>query len=387
MNKRTKYEINYNIFSNTTYLLKYGFLVLLFLLFANSNSFAQTQEISDIFIESTGNNKFEAKIKAHEQGMLRSIFLLISKLKLPTDDIKSIPYPKLKSVFTPIFVQNEVSLIDKYSATVTYSYDKEKLYQLILEYGDSKINDQFYEYIIIPVFKQKNIMNIWESDKRWNDKWSQHRASLEEHKIYYPTKNLYLAQKINVNNLLKLNLQEFVNIFHNLLFKNVVIVTAELFTNRKTSETTMQVKKYILKAGNLQPIIMEEEYNLNTQEDIPRTTEIIINKLITNYGILRSNFVDDKALKENIVKEEVKKPIIMNFDIFDKEELDLLVAKLKKVKEIDRFVVEHDYNTRYKILIYTEVDEYQLAESMYLRGLSYRIHGELYNLIDIKKGG
>ena len=64
----------------------------------------------------------------------------------------------------------------------------------------------------------------------------------------------------------------------------------------------------------------------------------------------------------------------------------MVISKLEKVDEIERFAIEHDYNTRYKILIYTSADEYQLAEGLYLRGLSYKIHGDLYNLIDIKKG-
>ena len=52
----------------------------------------------------------------------------------------------------------------------------------------------------------------------------------------------------------------------------------------------------------------------------------------------------------------------MNFDVFDQEELDLVISKLEKVKQIDNFAIEHDYNTRYKILIYTSVSEYELAE-------------------------
>ena len=94
--------------------------------------------------------------------------------------------------------------------------------------------------------------------------------------------------------------------------------------------------------------------------------------------------IDDGHL---FIDEDEKKPIIMNFDVFDQEELDLVISKLEKVGQIDNFAIEHDYNTRYKILIYTSVSEYELAEGLYLNGLSYKIHGSLYNLIDIKKGG
>ena len=77
---------------------------------------------------------------------------------------------------------------------------------------------------------------------------------------------------------------------------------------------------------------------------------------------------------------------IMNFDVFDQSEMDLVINKLENVAEIESFKIEHDYNTRYKIIIYTKYTEFELAEGLYLNGLSYRIHGNLYNLIDIKKG-
>jgi hypothetical protein len=91
--------------------------------------------------------------------------------------------------------------------------------------------------------------------------------------------------------------------------------------------------------------------------------------------------------EDNINEEhEEYKPIIMNFDVFDKDELELVTSKLDKIMQIDHFVIEHDYNNRYKILIYTGVTEYELAEALYRNGLRYKIHGSLYNLIDVKKG-
>jgi len=387
MNKDNKDKLQYQK-PNISYFLRCFFLILSVFLSYNNNCFAQTHEISEIFIESNGNNKYEAKIKAHEQGMLRSLLLLANKLNLPTSNISQIPYYKLKAVFKPTIVQNEISLVEKYSATVTYSYDKGKVYQLILDYGDTRINDQFYEFVVIPVFKQRNTMNIWLDDKRWNDHWSKSRKILASHKIFYPTKNLYFTKTITQDNLFDLKLEEFVNIFNNVLFKNVMIITAEFFTNRKTSESTLHVKKYILRPNNPKPEIIEEEYSLDSLENIPHTVNIIIDKTIDNYGVIRDHLTDDKAKQGQDLAEdnEIKKPIIMNFDMFDKDELTLVKSKLEKVDEIEHFVIEHDYNTRYKILIYTSADEYQLAEALYLHGLSYKIHGDLYNLIDIKKG-
>ncbi|RTK92731.1 MAG: hypothetical protein EKK61_02960 [Rickettsiales bacterium] len=362
----------------------------LFIIFTTNNIFAEAHEISEVYIESTGNNKYEAKIKAHEQGMLRSLFLLANKLELPTTEIKKIPYADLKEVFKIKKIENELSTIERYRANVTYAYDKAKLFKLLLKYGGADLEYKFNEFIILPVFKQQNILNIWESDKRWNDLWSEARDILNDHKIVYPKKNLFYAEKINEKNLFNLEHEDFINIFNNILFKNVMIITAEFFTNRANSQSIMQVKKYIFNLNQSQAQIITEEFEVNTWADIAHNVNRVIDQVISEYGELKKyNELTDIINEGDIIykAQAVKKPIIMNFDVFNPSELELIKLKLKKIKQIDEFNIEHDYSTRYKVIIHTNVDEYELAECLYLNGLSYRIHGNLYNLIDIQKGG
>ncbi len=358
------------------------------IIFSSTAANATENEISEIYIEASGNNKHEAKIKAHEQGMQRALHLLANKFSIPTDGLRNIPYHKIKSAFTPKVVINEISLLEKYSATVTYAYEKGKIFNLLLEYGDTKINDLFYEVIVLPVFKQRKTLNIWDDDRRWNNFWNDSRQILDTHKIYYPEKTLFLSEKITEDNLFDLKYEDFVNIFHNKLFKNIMIVTAEFFTNRRTGESILHIKKYVWTPVSVEAELIEEEYDLNSWDDIPYIVDLAIDKIIDDYGAIRltepEEDIDDGHL---FIDEDEKKPIIMNFDVFDQEELDLVISKLEKVGQIDNFAIEHDYNTRYKILIYTSVSEYELAEGLYLNGLSYKIHGSLYNLIDIKKGG
>lgn len=362
-------------------------LIFILILSVSTISKAEKLEINDIFIEASGNNIHEAKIKANELGMWRSLLLLADKLKLPTNYIKQVPYAKLKSVFSVTEVENEVSLVDRYNATVTYAYDKGRLFSMILEYGGEEINDKFYEYIIIPVFKQRNTMNIWEEDKRWNSIWNDSRRQFENHKIYLPKKNLFLSEKINEQTVLHLDLKDFIKIFNNVLFKNVMVVTAEFFTDRANYRSIMKVKKFVFKPNLLKPEIIEEEYELKSLDEIPATVRTFVDKTLNQYGVLRQSIIEEekKKLIKNTVDEP--KPIIMNFDVFNKEELEIVNEKLKRVPQVDRFTVTHDYGSKYKIAIYTHADEYELAEGLYLSGLSYKIHGDLYNLIDIKKGG
>lgn len=360
------------------------------LLFCSAVSFPQKsiasgREISEIFIEATGNNKFEAKIKAHELGMRRSLLLIADQIGIKKENIAEIPFSVLKKIFIPVMVSYEMSTVEKYNATVTYSYELGHVYTTLLEYGNQNVNDLFYEFVVFPVYKQKKFLNIWDEDKNWNDYWISSRKLLDHHKLYYPQKSPYLANKITSANIFDLKYEDFIDIFPHILFKKVMIVTGEFFTNRRTRESLLQIKKIILSPDTSEALVIEEEYPLHDLDDVPYTVDLAIDKVINNLGALRQNDIgkDDEI---EVAKAEQVPPIIMNFDVFDQEEMDLVTNKLKNVKEIDNFKIEHDYNTRYKILIYTTSTEYELAEGLYLNGLSYKIHGSLYNLIDVKKG-
>ncbi|PCJ29570.1 MAG: hypothetical protein COA94_00780 [Rickettsiales bacterium] len=369
--------------------LAHCFLLIVFALcFCPPQSFANTGVISEIFIEASGNNKHEARIKAHELGMQRALFLVADKINIPTDDLSPVPYEDLRQVFKPITIADELSLSEKYIATVTYSYDQGKLYNLLLEYGNEEINDLFYEALIIPVLKQGITLNVWNDDKKWHDIWGEHRDSLNEYKIFYPEKTLYLENKINSANLRELNYDDFTKIFHGKLFKKVIIISGEFFTNRRTAKSLLRVRHYA-HGQEEESMITEKDYDLKDWSDIANTIDLIVTKLIDSEGKTRTTEPEEMAENEDVFHNPMAdlKQIMMDIDVFDQEELDLVTAKLAAVKEIESFKISHSYESRYKILIYTSSSEYALAEGLYLNGLSYKIHGNLYNLIDIKKGG
>ena len=168
-----------------------------------------------------------------------------------------------------------------------------------------------------------------------------------------------------------------------------MIITTEFFTNRRTGESLMRVNTYVLSPDEVNNVQLEDDYELSSLEDISYNVGSVIDKVINLYGALRTNPESELASQKNNDNDEDKeqRPIIMNFDVFNQEEMDLVVDKLNKVSQIDKFSIEHDYDTKYKILIYTNASEFDLAEGLYLNGLSYKIHGSLYNLIDVKKGG
>lgn len=371
-------------FLSISSLLK-GIASFVFLIIHSVQALGAMAEISEVFIESAGNNKYEAKIKAHEQGMKRAFFLVADKFGIKNSDVQEAPFDKLREVFKPIKITNELNTIDKYNAIVTYEYDRSKLYKLLVDYGSDTVNNMFYECLVLPVFKQGEILNIWEQEKRWNDFWIDSRPILEKHKILYPEKTLLISRKITPENVFSLTYEDLIEIFPKILFKKAIIVTNEYFTNKNTGETFMKVNSYILGNDLIQNSKLEHEYKLSSLNDITTNVNAAITKFINNYGSLRK--VASQKMSDDFSEKEELSPIVMNFDAFDQEELDIVSSKLKKVKQIEKFIIKNDYENRYKILIYTNASEYELAEGLYINGLSYKIHGNLYNLIDVKKQG
>ena len=78
--QNSKYKPRLFNFNGTNSKTCFLVLFLCFLSFPKSAECA-ISEISEIFIEAKGNNKYEAKIKSHERGMTRAFFLKPKKSK------------------------------------------------------------------------------------------------------------------------------------------------------------------------------------------------------------------------------------------------------------------------------------------------------------------
>lgn len=375
-------------------------LILLVVIFLHPISYGDDiiREIAELHIDAKGNNKYEAKIKAHEQGMQRALYIIADKINIENSSIAKIPYSKLKQVFIISTIAGEIQTEESYSATVSYKYDLYAINQLLYEYGDDSVHDKFYEYILIPVFKQKKMMNIWDENTEWNSKWAKVRTILDYYKLYYPKSSPLLRQTITLKNIFYLNYRDFLDIFQNILAKKVIIMVCEFFTDPSNGKAVMQIKTTVLEYKDLRHI-SEEVYPLNSLDEISRNVNNVILTTINRYGQLRATAPKNIDLDLNndhpkiITKEIIETPqdntksIMLNIDAYDDDELEIIKKKLQNVKVIKNFSIKHDIGRKYKVTIWTEASEYQLAEEFYFNGLSFRIYGNLYNLIDIKKGG
>lgn len=359
-------------------------------------------EVTELYISADGNNKYEAQIKAHNQGMQRAFFILADKINIPVNTLSTPSYTRLKEVFTTSTVKHPNSTDTTYSATVNYKYNLYQFHDLLFEYGDSTLREKFYEYLVLPILKQKNILTLWDGDQEWASSWGDARDVLAQSMLFYPTPSKYLVQQINVNNILHLSYYDFVDILHSTLFKKVMLVVCEYFTNINNGMSVMNVQYRIIDQNN-QQTVFSKDYPLYNLDQIKPTTNLVIANSVEQYGRLNANHaagdvngIDNVTtnhitqIEQDVANDKQNhniRTIILTFEVFNNEELDKITNKLRNVKEIENFNIVHDYDEKYKITITTKHDDYALAEGFYLNDLSFKIYGNLYSLINVIKRG
>jgi hypothetical protein len=368
----------------------YIILIAIFIIKSLSSFAADSHEISDIYIKSGGNNKYEAKIKAHKLGMRRSVLMIADKMGIDPSVLSKIPYKDLKDVMNVSFVRNEKETDTTYNAIVNYKYDLYSVIKLLRDYGGEEVDNKFYEYLILPIFKQKNVINIWGESKQWNKKWATSRNLLEHSKLLYPKATKDLITKIPDNQVLSFSYKDFIQILHPILFKNVMLAVCEFFTDINTGRSIMRVELNIITPHDRK--VVPFEYQINSNEEIDSIVNNIINKTIRDYGRLVTNSADkvmeykDDNISLSTKQSSKVRTILLHSYIYDEESLARVKHKLSNIKTIKDVTIKHDHDAKYKITIVTQDNDFALAENFYLNGLSFKKYGNIYNLIDVVKG-
>lgn len=366
----------------------------LFLLF--STSVLADLSISEVYIESDGNNAYEAKIRANHGGMKRIFLIIADSLGLNPNDIEEVPYTSLNEVFKIIEAKNVLDTETLYRATVKYEYDPYAFRTLLMRYGNQKIQDAFYEYLIIPVFKQRDILTLWAGKGDWHKKWSNSRLILENAKLFYPKATPELTKHITSQNVLNMHYENCVNLFPSLLIKKVLLVVCEYFTNITTGAALMDIK--YIEVSHDETRTQSKQYVLKGLKEVPEKVDKIFIDTLDRYG----RFVNDREKRaivnpdsinikvnpsSNKLIEDDVRTITFNLEAYSFEELERIRSKLSKVSNIQHWNIEHEYNERYKLTLMTKTDDYGLAESFYLNKLSFRRYGDIYSLIDVINEG
>ena len=371
-------------------------------------SIARAEIIRGVHVVATGNNRYEAKIRAHDDGMTQALTLIADHMGFKNVFFDHIPYLDIKSVFSVDSIISEKSYDEKYTADVNYFYTNFGVNQLILKYGNEEIKKQFFDYVVIPVFKQKNIVSFLDSKTDWLETWIENSEACTKHKLLPidPTKN---SSMISTSNIFSMSYVDFLNYLKIKRFKNVLVAICEYFTR---DDGTMYFQVTTQEITPMGKNVMEMKYNIVDPQNAKDYFDIAIQRIISSYGdksisdMHYKNGSEVAYVSEKIITQDSKKKagsvldallvqpkagkkltkVDMKLDVFSKEELDHIKTKLHAVKEVVKFQIDLGDDKNYKIALYIDGSMEALAEGFYTHDISYKFYDGQYVMFELVSG-
>lgn len=387
-------------------ILKYvlGCLIALLILYSGNllADIAQSQPIQQtlkVYARSFANNKHEARIIAQHVGMHKVLLLLADKIGIKgaatKTNLEKLPLAEMKKAFSIIKTTDENNADNSYSAFMEIAYDEAEVNKILISCTDDDIKKQFYDFLVIPIFKKNSVLKIWP-----NSHYFLNYFANIDFPTFYP--NLIQADQVLLN-----KMQNFVNTkgLDNLsykavisnanfkLFKKVVFLIFEYHTDLNNQEPLIEVTNLIIGADEAVEI-KNEIFEVNVTEsqlsqDKSSLAEII-RVMLDNLTRKKSRafesskgvfgFENSKYQKTSFIisnanlthnqrgsKEYLKEYKAIADLIFSKKKL--LISKNHKIKDIYLKKGEQDL---YILEIDHKMSQLELTEVLYEHGLSYR---------------
>lgn len=351
--------------------------------------------IEYLFIESKGNNIYEAQVKANHIGMQRALSIIANKLNIINFDSSSFRYIELKNIFTPYNLIPHNVQDNFYQGEVSYKYDKYKIANLFLENLKNTNQPYLYNTLLIPIFKSNK--KLYFTDDTWYKKWeSEISQKFNNYKIYYPFYNkkieVELENNIDYKNLFLVNYNNFIDLFPDILFNKVVLAIGEYFYDGNR-DLYFQVTERTLHS-NLSNNTLTNNYPIQKNIDHAKLWHKIASDIIERQDISKHVAVEDSKDNNLLLSEHTKqldnidvdnsdekslktRTITMHAEIYSMQEIDELKQKINKILGISNldFQISLQLNT-VNIIFDTELDNARLAENFYIHNLSYVLEGE-----------
>jgi hypothetical protein len=362
--------------------------IILFLCSFCLEVFAQKVSIPNIHIEASGNNAFEAKIRANKIGIRQSINLFLDKMGIGPFDVKQLSLPDIKNICQASKVDDEDSQEFFYSATVDYTCDSSKLRKSLAANQDVQKINNLHEVLVIPVLKSKGQYLLWKDASIWHDRWQDYESMLNQSGILLAKQD----PRINSQNILRLNYHDIIEIYHDKLFNKVVIAICDIFEKRGSLSRIHMKYKFLNEDSSK---IEEEEYpEIETSLDgVQMTFDDIINSFYDSNG--QAVFLSDLDLaprEEESQPQELDeqysgKKYTLYIDGYDKGYVEKIKKAMKKISKITNMNFTSEAIGLWKVELWGGFDDdEEFAESLYLQGLTYRKTQDSLRLIKLDKG-
>ena len=369
---------------------------------------AYSLEIKGLHITSTGNNKYECEVKANIDGMRRALTLVANSIGIKDANFKKVPYLELKEVFKITDKISEEVYDERYVADVSYSYNSLDANELILKYGSKNVKEQFFRYVIIPVFKQRNILSFLDTKTEWLSTWLNSKADTSKYKLL-PIDPTKMAENITTDNLFDLTYEDLLNQLKVKRFEKILIASCEYFTRK---DGTMYISVTNTELSHDGKNITETRYDIGNPNMARKYFGIAIDRIITQFGkrsevemlpnVSDISYASEKFKLSNakskkagsVLDNLLRKPgtdrrlhkIIMRADLFSEEGLKSFKSRLNSVDEVVKYKIDLNNAKDYILTIYTDVDMADLAEGFYINNLSFRLYDGEYVTFELQAG-
>lgn len=369
---------------------------------------SNAEAIRGLHINATGNNKYESEIKANIDGMRRALSLVANSIGIKNADFAEVPYTELKDVFRIDERISEEAYDHRYTADVTYAYDLLAVNNLILKYGSKEVKEQFFRYIIIPIFKQKNMISFMQEETEWLKTWILSQEDAAKFKLLPidPSKN---SKGITPENVLSLSFADFLKYLKVKRFEKILIASCEYFTRQDGS---MYFSVVTTELSQDEKNVTETRYDIGNPKMARKYFGFAVDHIIAKYGKAtklkllpnakdiayhtersmlnqdknkKAGSVLDALLRDPISGKKLKK-IYMRADIFSKAGVKTFKEKLAKVPGVVKFKIDLDDFGHYIVTIYTDRGIAELAEGFFMNNLSYRNYEEEYVIFEVENG-
>lgn len=338
--------------------------------------------LKNIYVEDQGSNKYEAAIKADRRAMRRVLSIVADKMAVPKASLAHVPYDILENLFEISHRKDEKYMNGWYSAIVDFAYEQHEVNNVILKYSGPKISKISYEFVFLPVYKQQNKIMLKAQDNLWIKKWSEIAQTLKNHKLYYPESKIE-ENVINSTNVLKLGYADYLSLFSNKLFKNVLIVVAELFT-RGSGDAYLTVEYNLMTEQGVEKIY--KEYPVSQFSGLDEEYTNSINDVLKEFGVRDGGDYQSRTKKNKVKNLDKGAAYNMYYEVYDMSNLAIVKSKLDKMSGEYSIEIKKGQGSEYTIDIKTKNSIEELAYQMYSHGLSFVKTGSRYHLIEVSTG-
>jgi hypothetical protein len=134
---------------------------------------AEPYSVSGVKVQAAGAKPELARSKAIGDGEMAAFNRLIRRMTLPEDHAR-LPKPAADSVRGAILnfsIENENQQGDKYSATVTYRFDRELVRAMLEGASIPFIDTQSPPVVVLPVWTEETKAHLWDDPNPWREAW------------------------------------------------------------------------------------------------------------------------------------------------------------------------------------------------------------------------